>query len=224
LPPFCLYHTGAEKMNRTLYLTGLFLTSLFLKGCAHMTDLPSYVVLNDPNANTDVLRTPAAPLIFPLSAEDKEVVRILTAKFDGEENCAGLAAPQIGFGKQVIIFSVPDDPQLKKWRPDLIQTMPKTVWVNPTYEGVGEEKHTDYEGCFSVNDLAGPVARFKTIRYSAYTPEGTFVDGTAQGFLARLIQHEVDHLKGRCFIDYVPKDELLSIEEYRARRKNAMES
>ena len=170
-----------------------------------------------------VLCHPAKQLTFPLSDEDKECIQILTAKFESEENCAGLAAPQIGFGKQVIVFSVLYDPAVKKWRPDLVQTMPQTVWINPTYDPAGEEKHTDYEGCFSVKDLAGPVPRFKTIHYVAYTPDGERVEGTAEGFLARLIQHEIDHLRGRCFIDYVPEHDLMSIEAYREKRRKAME-
>jgi len=196
-----------------------------LNGCTQVSNLPSYVILNDPQDNrVNVLRQPAQSLTFPLSKEDREIVQILTDKFEQEDNCAGLAAPQIGFAKQIIIFEVPDDPKLKKWRPDLVQTMPKTVWINPTYEPLGDEKHSDYEGCFSVKDMAGPVARFKTIHYSAYTLEGEHVEGRAEGFLARLLQHEIDHLRGRCFIDYVPDGELLSIEEYRKRRQKAMES
>jgi peptide deformylase len=188
-----------------------------------MSTLPPYVVLNDPDEkNADVLRTPAQPLTFPLSKEDRENLNILSDKFDQEENCAGLAAPQIGLSKQIIIFAVSDSTGLKKWRPDLSDVMAKTLWINPTYEPVGEEKHTDYEGCFSIKGLAGSVARFKTIRYTAYTPEGTYVEGSVQGFLARLIQHEIDHLNGRCFIDYVPEGELFPIEDYRKKRQKMM--
>lgn len=197
---------------------------ILLTGCTTMTQLPSYVVINDPNCpNRDVLRTPAAPVSFPLSEEDKHIIQTLEAKYDQEGNCAGLAAPQIGFGKQVIVFAVHDDPELKKWRPDLIDTMPKTIWLNPTYEPVGEDKHTDYEGCFSIKDLAGPVERYKSIKYTAYTPDGTFVEGIARGFLARLIQHEVDHLNGRLCMDLVPHGKLLSIEEYRRMRTEAIQ-
>jgi peptide deformylase len=190
----------------------------------HMTKLPDYVVLNDPHdKNVAVLREPAQVLKFPLSAEDRESVRILEAKYDQETNCAGLAAPQIGIGKKVIVFEVPDDPKLKNWRPDLVQTMPKTIWINPSYEPISDDTNTDYEGCFSVKDMAGPVARYKKIRYSAFTPDGFPVEGIAEGFLARLIQHEIDHLNGRCFIDLVPEGELLPIEEYRKKRQAAME-
>lgn len=208
-------------------LVKLFLCCIIiLQGCSMMKeDLPSYVILDMSDmGKPTVLREPAKPVSFPLSEEDQKIIQILTEKFDQEDNCAGLAAPQIGMSKQVIIFAVEDDPALKKWRPDLTDTMPKTIWINPSYEPVGEKKHTDYEACFSVDDLAGPVARFETIRYVAYTPEGKRVEGIARGFLARLIQHEIDHLKGRCFVDLVPEEELLPIEEYRKKRKSAMGS
>ncbi len=203
----------------------LFLTIAFmLTGCTAMTQLPPYVVINDSDCtNKEVLRTLAQPVSFPLSEEDKYIIKTLEAKYDQEVNCAGLAAPQIGFNKRIIVFAVHDDPELRKWRPDLIDTMPKTIWLNPSYEPLGLDQHEDYEGCFSVKDLAGPVKRFKTIRYTAYKTDGSFVDGTAQGFLARLIQHEVDHLNGRLFIDLVPQDKLLSAEEYRAMRIQAIQ-
>lgn len=190
-----------------------------------MEKLPDYVVLNNPEEKrADVLRVPAQALTFPLSEVDQESVRILEAKFDQEENCAGLAAPQIGIGKQIIVFAVPDDPKLKSWRSDLVQTMPKTIWINPVYEPLdADHLHTDYEGCFSVRDLAGPVPRYTKVWYQAWTPEGVPVEGMAEGFLARVIQHEVDHLNGRCFVDLVPEGELLPMEEYRKKRQAALE-
>ncbi len=210
-----------------MILRSSFVTLFFaigLSGCFHMKKLPTYVVVNNPQSDAAVLRTPAQPVAFPLSKKDSEIVRILTAKFDGEKNCAGLAAPQIGFNKRIIVFAVSDDPELKKWRTDLVDTMPKTVWINPSYEGIGEDKNTDLESCFSVDDLAGPVARHKTIRYSAFNTDGTLIEGVAHGFLARLIQHEIDHLNGRLFIDLVPEQKLFSIQEYLEKRKDKMGS
>lgn len=190
-----------------------------------MKNLPSYVVSNDPKETRgDVLTTPAQSITFPLSEEDKHVIDTLVAKYDQEENCAGLAAPQIGFGKRVIVFELRDDPQLKKWRPDLVQTMPKSVWINPSYTPIGEEKHVDYEACFSVAEKAGPVARYKKIKYSACTPDGEKVEGIAEGFLARMIQHETDHTNGVLYSTLVPDGELLTLDEYRARRQAAMEA
>lgn len=190
-----------------------------------MPTLPPYVVINDPSCpNKGVLRMQGETLSFPLSLEDRHVVETLSAKFDQEENCSGLAAPQIGFSKRVIVFAVPDDDNLRKWRKDIVETMPKTIWINPTYTAVGTEMATDYESCFSVEEIAGPVERFKTIAYTAYTPAGQFIEGTVNGFLARLIQHEVDHSNGILFIDKVEKDKLISVEEYRSMRKRALEA
>jgi peptide deformylase len=205
-------------------LLPFFLLFFLLSGCVTMPHLPDYVIINDPHcANKDVLRTPAEALSFPLSEQDRAIIETLERKYDQEENCAGLAAPQIGFNKRAIVFAVLDDLQLKKWRPDLTDTMPKTIWINPSYEPVNQEKHVDYEGCFSVNGVAGPVERYKTIRYTALTPEGQEVQGIANGFLARLIQHEIDHLNGTLFIDLVPQEKLLSIEAYREKRAKALD-
>jgi peptide deformylase len=60
-------------------------------------------------------------------------------KFDNEVTCAGLAAPQIGISKQIIVFATPDTPGLNIWRPHLTDMMPKTIWFNPTYQGVKVE-------------------------------------------------------------------------------------
>lgn len=187
---------------------------------------PPYVVINDENQTKErrsVLTRPAQEVRFPLSEEDAEVVKILEAKFDDEGNCAGLAAPQIGFSKQIIVFAAPADPLIKKWRPDFSQTMPKTIWLNPSYEPFGDEQHEDYEGCFSVDDLAGRVKRYKKIKYSAYTPDGTRVTGIAEGFLARIIQHETDHVKGILFTSYVSEDKLFSLTQYRKIRQAKMD-
>lgn len=188
-----------------------------------MTDLPTYVVINSDDPRREVLRTPARELTFPLSPKDLASIQKLEDQFDHEQNMAGLAAPQIGLDIRAVVFEVKADENLKRWRPDLTQTMPKAVWLNPTYKPVSKETITDYEGCFSVNNLAGPVARYKEIDYTAYTVDGKRIEGRAEGFLARVIQHEVDHLNGTLCIDLVPKDQLLTIDEYRERRRRAME-
>jgi peptide deformylase len=174
------------------------------------------------NDKPAVLITPAKRLTFPLTSEDQNDIKVLEAKFDAEKNCAGLAAPQIGIAKQIIVFAAPEDPNLKKWRSDFTQTMGKTLWINPSYEGIGEDKNEDYEACFSVLEMAGPVKRYKNIRYKAYTITGDLVEGLAEGFLARIIQHESDHVNGKLFIDYVPEDQLLKIDEYRKKRAAAI--
>lgn len=194
-----------------------------ISGSAAAGELPEYEVLDlqKPKEHV-VLRKVAAELTFPLSDDDKRDVKIVETKFDGEENMAGLAAPQIGISKKIIVFAAPEDPVLRKWRPDFTQSMPKTIWINPSYEPVESETHQDYEACFSVNDMAGPVKRYKTIRYRAFDIDGKLVEGQAEGFLARIIQHEVDHVNGTLFVDYVADGELMLISEYREKKRKAM--
>jgi peptide deformylase len=198
-----------------------------LSSCTQVPDkfLPGYAAINlETNETPAVLITPAKKLSFPLMPEDVNDIKILEAKYDGEKNCAGLAAPQIGIGKQIIVFAAPEDSDLKKWRPDFTQTMGKTIWINPSYEGIGTDKHEDYEACFSVLEMAGPVKRYKNIRYQAYTVAGDRIEGKAEGFLARVIQHEVDHINGKLFIGYVPEGQLMKIKDYRKKRAEVMKA
>lgn len=182
--------------------------------------LPSYVVVNDPSSeNKEVLRRPTELLTFPLDEETREVLRSLEAKFDQEENCAGLAAPQIGYNKRALILCVEEDEDLKKHRPDLSDTLPKSIWINPSYKPLSSDKVVDWEACFSVDNLAGRIPRFTEIEYEAWTPEGKKIEGIAKGYLARLIQHEIDHLNGILFIDHIPEEELVTFEELRRMRE-----
>ena len=188
-----------------------------------MADLPSYVVINDVHCcNREILTTPAQKVSFPLSANDRKIAQMLVEKFQQEQHCAGLAAPQIGFNRRIIVFAAKDDPKLKKWRSDLSDTMDQTLWFNPVYQGLRDEKSLDYEGCFSIHGLGGTVARFQEIHYHAYDDQGHSIEGTAKGFLARVIQHEIDHLNGILFWDLVDPDQLLPIEIYRKRRSEAL--
>ena len=99
--------------------------------------------------------------------------------------------------------------------------MLKTIWINPKFTGIDEAGyHEDYEGCFSVEGVAGLVKRYKKIKYEAYAADGTPVTGTVEGFLARLIQHEIDHLDGVLFTDIATK--IIPIAEYRQMRDAAV--
>lgn len=207
-------------------MKGLIMTTT-LSSCTHdhRQPLPNYSAINlTTKQSPAVLRTPAQKLTFPLTSEDMNDICTLETKFDQEINCAGLAAPQIGIAKQIIVFAAPEDPDIKRWRSDFTQSMEKTIWINPSYEGIGEDKHEDFEACFSVLEMAGPVKRYKKISYQAYTMRGELVKGMAEGFLARIMQHEIDHINGRLFIDYVPENQLMLIEEYRKKRRKALEA
>lgn len=191
---------------------------------SYTTNLPPYVCIDDPACqNKHVLREPAKEVTFPLTPEMQQALHDLEAKYDSEGNMAGLAAPQIGHSYRMIIFAVKDDPVIKQWRKDLVQTMPKTIWLNPTYTPIGNEKRKDMEGCFSVIKYVGAVERYTHIAYTAYTTDGKKITGEATGFLARVIQHEIDHLNGKLCLDNLKEEEKVDKEKYIAERKKLIE-
>ena len=106
-------------------------------------------------------------------------------------NGAGLAAPQIGVGLQVVIFGIEHNPRY----PDA-EAVPYTVLINPELEAVGEEMEEGWEGCLSVPGMRGLVPRLKHLRYRGFDLYGEPIDRTVSDFHARVVQHEVDHLMG----------------------------
>jgi peptide deformylase len=110
-------------------------------------------------------------------------------------NGAGLAAPQIGVDLQLVIFgSFERNPRYPD-RP----VVPPTVLLNPTITPIGDAQETDWEGCLSVPGLRGLVPRWSHIRYTGFDQYGDAIDRTVQGFHARVVQHEYDHLWGKLY-------------------------
>jgi peptide deformylase len=107
------------------------------------------------------------------------------------ENGAGLAAPQIGVGLRVVVFGFERNPRY----PDAPE-VPPTELVNPVIEPLGDDMEEGWEGCLSVPGLRGWVPRHRRIRYRGMDPEGRPIDRVAEGFHARVVQHECDHLDG----------------------------
>lgn len=110
-------------------------------------------------------------------------------------NGAGLAAPQIGINLQVVIFGgtarnprYPDRP-----------LVPPTVLINPVITALSTDEETDWEGCLSVPGLRGKVPRWSHIRYTGVDEKGQAIDRTVDGFHARVVQHECDHLIGKLY-------------------------
>jgi peptide deformylase len=104
---------------------------------------------------------------------------------------AGLAAPQIGVPLRVVVFGFD---QVQRY-PDA-PPVPPTVLVNPVLAPLGEETEEGWEGCLSVPGLRGVVPRFARLRYTGVDPRGVPIDRSVDGFHARVVQHEVDHLDG----------------------------
>ena len=106
-------------------------------------------------------------------------------------NGAGLAAPQIGVSQRVVIFGVAQNPRY----PDA-EDVPFTVLVNPKITMLTRDVESDWEGCLSVPGMRGMVPRYTKLRYTGTDEEGNPIDRTVEGFHARVVQHECDHLDG----------------------------
>jgi peptide deformylase len=133
----------------------------------------------------------------PVTAFDTPELHALIADmFDTMEaaNGAGLAAPQIGVDLQLVIFGFERNARY----PDA-QPVPRTVLLNPSITPLDGAMEEGWEGCLSVPGLRGVVPRFSRIRYSGFDPQGRPIEREAEGFHARVVQHECDHLIGRLY-------------------------
>lgn len=122
-----------------------------------------------------------------------ELRSLLTDMHDtmAAHNGAGLAAPQIGVPLRVVIFGYESNPRY----PDA-PAVPPTVLINPEIEPLDETLEEDWEGCLSVPGMRGLVPRYRAVRYRGLDAEGHAFEREAEGFHARVVQHECDHLDG----------------------------
>jgi len=132
----------------------------------------------------------------PVQRFDAELAELVADMDDTMRalNGAGIAAPQIGVSRRVVIFELKDNPRYPHLTP-----VPYTVLVNPAITALGTEEDEGWEGCLSVPGMRGLVPRFRRLHYQGYDARGTPIDRTVQGFHARVVQHEVDHLDGILF-------------------------
>jgi len=107
---------------------------------------------------------------------------------------AGLAAPQIGEDMQLVIFGVDHTERYPDAPP-----VPMTVLINPSITPLSDEMEEGWEGCLSVPGLRGVVPRFARVRYTGFDPRGARIEREAEGFHARVVQHECDHLIGTLY-------------------------
>ena len=106
-------------------------------------------------------------------------------------NGAGLAAPQISVSLRVIIFGISENPRY----PD-VEVVPETILINPEISILGTDRESEWEGCLSVPHLRGLVPRYTSIKYRGFDVKGNLIEREVNGFHARVVQHEVDHLDG----------------------------
>ena len=130
----------------------------------------------------------------PVTEFDTPAMRELIADmFDTMHaaNGAGLAAPQIGVNLQLVIFGFRQNPRYPDAPP-----VPETVLVNPVLTPLSQETAEDWEGCLSVPGLRGVVPRWTQLRYEGLDQFGAPIRREVDGFHARVVQHECDHLAG----------------------------
>jgi peptide deformylase len=106
----------------------------------------------------------------------------------------GLAAPQIGVDLALVIFGFEHSDRYPE-----APAVPRTILLNPVIEPLGEGEEDGWEGCLSVPGMRGVVPRWTRIRYRGADPEGAAIDRVAEGFHARVVQHECDHLVGKLY-------------------------
>ena len=140
----------------------------------------------------------------PLTQFDTDALHLLiTDLLDTMRSAygAGLAAPQIGVDLQLVIFGT-DAPNPRYPTAPIV---PRTVLINPVImplpdvDGLPPREEEDWEGCLSVPGLRGMVPRFTRIRYTGFDQYGDPIDRTVEGFHARVVQHECDHLIGKLY-------------------------
>ena len=144
-----------------------------------------------------VLAGVAKPVPDPTAPEVHTLVRdMIETMIDA--NGAGLAAPQIYEPWRIVVFQAPPEraPEGIDEEESFDHTAPLTVLINPEIEFLSDEKEKGWEGCLSVPGLRGAVPRHTDLIYRGFTPSGERIERRANGFHARVVQHECDHLDG----------------------------
>lgn len=140
-----------------------------------------------------VLMRPASPVTDPTSPGIRALVDDMVETM-ADARGLGLAAPQVHVPLRVVVFRVPEGGS-NATRPESARRA-LTVLINPEVTPIGQAMETGWEGCLSVPGLRGLVPRHAAIRYAGLTPDGTRIECEAEGYHARVVQHECDHLDG----------------------------
>ncbi len=158
----------------------------------------------------------------PIEAFDSEELHALVRDLwdtMAARSGAGIAAPQIGVNLRVVVFAMQVNPRYPNADP-----VPETVLINPVLTPVDEAQEYGWEGCLSVPGMRGNVPRYKRLRYTGFDAHGNVIDREVDGFHARVVQHECDHLDGILypmrvtdFKDFGFEDELSLANRYGSR-------
>jgi peptide deformylase len=145
------------------------------------------------------IRTHARPLM-PEEIASSALQKLIDDMVDTMKDYdgVGLAAPQVHLDLQLAVIEVPGRDERAE------DAVPLTVLINPRVTKVGDETVNGWEGCLSIPELRGVVPRAKRVLLKALDREGKPFEVETEGFFARVIQHECDHLDGRVYLDRMP--------------------
>jgi peptide deformylase len=146
------------------------------------------------------LRTPAQP-VDPQTLAMPELQQLIDDMVETMRDArgVGLAAPQVGYGFQLFVYTPPPPPDAGPREEGVV--LPATAVINPMLNAQAGELVYDWEGCLSIPDLRGLVPRHPAVRVRGLDRFGQPLDFAAAGFEARIVQHEFDHLNGVVFLD-----------------------
>ena len=144
-----------------------------------------------------VLRLPAQAVTDAQSAEIQQIIETLQDTLATTQG-VGLAAPQISVSKRIIIIASRPTPRYPS-----APLMEPTVMINPSFDTLSDSRETDWEGCLSIPGIRALVPRYKEILINYTNQQGILVEDKLEGFVARVFQHEFDHLEGKVYLDRV---------------------
>jgi len=144
-----------------------------------------------------VLRLQAQIVTDAQNAEIKQIIETLQDTLATTQG-VGIAAPQISVSKRIIIVASRPTPRYPS-----APLMEPTVMINPSFQTLSDIREKDWEGCLSIPGIRALVPRYKEILINYTNQQGDLVEATLEGFVARVFQHEFDHLEGKVYLDRV---------------------
>jgi peptide deformylase len=151
--------------------------------------------INEKDAS--VLRKKSSDVPAPIDNESRAAIQILIDSFLSHDDALGLAAPQIDINKRIIVFRIKGFGEKGKVKPEDFELL-----VNPRITQSRGEKVTMAEGCLSCPEIQVEVSRFPEIKVRALNAQGEKISKRYLDYVARVIQHEIDHLDGKLIVDY----------------------
>jgi peptide deformylase len=147
--------------------------------------------------DTGVLRKKSSEVPAPIDKESKTAVQTLIESFLARDDASGLAAPQIGINKRIIAFRIKGFGEKGKVKPEDFE-----ILINPRITQARGDMVTMAEGCLSCPDIQVEISRFPEIKVRGLNAKGEKISKRYLDYVARVVQHEIDHLEGKLIVDY----------------------